>query len=170
MLALASGASGHARSAPDAPHRMLQWYCSYVRWVQSDTLTAPDAQRQRPVHRLVLLWALFQLSTTSDFDPTKFHLQKHTSKHQMELVRVTSLKPSNFHKYLAIGLVVFMKIVWENHQGASYCHKARGLNHNELWMLPLSMDEHSGCSTNNRKETVNKQACIWYELKCNTWK
>jgi len=27
---------------------------------------------------------------------------------------VTSLKPSSFHKYLAIGLVVFIKIVQEN--------------------------------------------------------
>ena len=31
----------------------------------------------------------------------------------MELVWVTSLKPSNFHKYLAIGLVVFMKMIRE---------------------------------------------------------
>ena len=151
---------------PDAPHRTHSGHCSSVRWLLTSRLTTPDALQERPVH----LWPIFQLRTSLDFHPTKFQPQKDSNKHELELVWVTSLKPSNFHKYLSLGIVVFMKIFkWKN-QGASCGHKARGLNQDELWMLPLSMDEHSGCSKHNQKGTINQQACIWYEVQCNTLK
>ena len=91
----------------NARHRTRSAHCAHIQWVHTGRSTTSDALGVRPMH----LYPEIQQRTLPDFHPTKFQLLEDSNKHRLELVWVTSLKPSNFHKNLALGIVVFYETI-----------------------------------------------------------